>query len=76
MSSRLKANKLVDKEGIFYSEFMGDGNTNGMTYIEGLLNGNALRGNTMTIKLRNLEPTDKSELFSLSIRFKLSELNY
>lgn len=76
MSSRLKANKLVDKEGIFYSEFMGDGNTNGMTYIDGLLNGNALRGSTMTIKLRNLEPTEKSELFSLSIRFKLSELNY
>ena len=76
MSSRLKENKLQDKEGVFYSEFMGDGLTNGMTYIQGLLNGRSLRGSTMTVKLRNLAPDEESELFSLSIRFKLSELNY
>lgn len=76
MSSRLKANKLVDKEGIFYSEFMGDGNTPSLNYVQGLLNGRSLRGNVMLLKLRNTVVNKDSKLFSLSIRIKLSEHSY
>lgn len=78
MSSRLKANKLRAKEGIYYSEFLRDGNTPDMTYIEGLIKGRVLRGNILKLKLRNSAVNGDlpSELFSISVRVKLSEHSY
>ena len=75
MSSRLKPNKFRAKEGIFYSEFMGDGLSK-PTYIEGLVNGRQLRGSVMKLRLRNSEVNENSELFSISVRFNNSEHSY
>jgi hypothetical protein len=75
MSSRIKPNKLVNKEGIFYSEFLGDGLSK-PTYIEGLINGRQLRGATMRIRLRCTDVSNISKLFSASVRFNYSEHSY
>lgn len=75
MSSRIKPNKLKNKEGVFYSEFLGDGFSKPI-YIDGLINGRQLRGSIMRIRLRNSEVSENSELFSVSVRFNNSEHSY
>lgn len=75
MSSRLKPVKFRNKEGLFYSEFMGNGLTSGMTYDEGIRHGQKLRGNLAKIRLRNSDK-EVADLFSVSIKYTPSELSY
>jgi hypothetical protein len=75
MSSRLKPAKFRQKEGLFYSEFLNNGNTAGMTYDEGVRRGQKLRGNIALIRLRNNVST-ASNLFSVSIKYNPSKLSY
>lgn len=75
MSSRLKPAKFRKKEGLFYSEFLRNGLTPNMTYDNAIINGHKLRGNIAKIRLRNRDK-EKSDLFSVSIKYVNSELSY
>lgn len=75
MSSRLKAPKFINKEGIFYSEFLKDYNTPGFTVpSEALINGRDLRGKIIEILLET-EETDLVVMFSFNVKSTLSEMS-
>jgi hypothetical protein len=75
MSSRLLAPKFINKEGMFYSEFLKDYNTPGFIVpAEALINGRDLRGKIIEILLET-EETDLVVMFSLNVKSVLSEMS-
>ena len=73
MSSRILPNKFVNKEGVFYANFMRDGLTPGKTYDEGIVDGRKLRGRYAILQL-NGEP--QSNLSTVSVLYVNSSFNF
>ena len=75
MQSRLKAGKFINKEGIYYSEFLKDLNSPGFaTEIEALIDGRDLRGKVLEVVLES-DNTEHTVLFSLNVKSTLSEMS-
>lgn len=75
MSSRIRAARFRTREGKFYAPFASNGYTPNMTYDNGVVKGQKLRGALAVIKLRNSDKT-ASDLFSVSIKYNISETSY
>ena len=75
MQSRLKAGKFINKEGVYYSEFLKDLNSPGFaTEIEALIDGRDLRGKVLEMVLES-DNTEHTVLFSLNVKSTLSEMS-
>lgn len=72
MSSRLIASKFRPKEGVFYADYMRDGNTPNMVLQEALMAGRKLRGEVLIQKLINTD-TDKVVLYSVIVSSEKSD---
>lgn len=72
MSSRLIASKFRPKEGVFYADYMRDGNTPNMVLQEALMAGRKLRGEVLIQKLINTD-TDKVILYSVIVSSEKSD---
>lgn len=72
MSSRLIASKFRSKEGVFYADYMRDGNTPNMVLQEALMAGRKLRGEVLIQKLINTD-TDKVVLYSVIVSSEKSD---
>lgn len=76
MTSRIRAARFISKEGVLYAEFLNDMNTPGFTDAqEALINGRKLRGEVITIRLKNSSP-NFVQLSNISIKFVSSEYSY
>ena len=75
MLSRLKLNKFIGKEGVWYSELLNDMNTPGISDpIESLINGRELRGHVVNILFRHVG-TDLVVMYSFNILDNYSEMS-
>jgi len=75
MQSRLKAGKFINKEGIYYSEFLKDLNSPGFaTATEALIDGRDLRGKVLEMVLES-DNTEHTVLFSLNVKSTPSEMS-
>lgn len=76
MKSKIVAGKFENKEGVLYSEFLGDINTPGATSeIDGLINGRKLCGEVITLRLKNKSP-NYVNLSCVTVKFVPSEYSY
>ena len=75
MLSRLKLNKFVGKEGIWYSELLRDMNTPGISnQVQALINGRELRGHVINVLFRYVG-TDLIVMYSFNILDNYSEMS-
>ena len=75
MQSRLKAGKFINKEGVYYSEFLKDLNSPGFaTSTDALIDGRDLRGKILEIVLES-DNTEHTVLFSLNVKSTPSEMS-
>ena len=75
MESRLKAGKFINKEGIYYTEFLKDMNSPGFVdKVKALIDGRDLRGKVIEITFES-ENIEHTVLFSFNVKSTSSEMS-